>query len=152
MQCPRDQAELQTETQRGIEVDKCPQCNGRWLDEGELSQLEATVKSTEEQRIATIEYANRESTLDCPTCGTQMQAFNYRAYDLELDVCVNRHGIWLDAGEDSRVRDIIEDRVRRPRASGEGRGGMGQVHRRHARRRLVVGPHVRALTRPAARV
>ena len=111
MQCPRDQAELQTETQRGIEVDRCPQCNGRWLDDGELSQLEATVKSTEEQRVAMIEYSNRESTLSCPRCGTQMSAFNYRAYDLELDVCVNKHGIWLDAEEDSRVRGIIEERV-----------------------------------------
>jgi Zn-finger nucleic acid-binding protein len=109
--CPRDQVELQTETQRGIEVDRCPTCNGRWLDEGELSQLEATVPSTEEQRTATIEYSNRESTLPCPKCGALMTTFNYRAYSLELDGCVERHGLWLDAGEDSRVRDIIQERV-----------------------------------------
>ncbi|HEY8170087.1 MAG TPA: zf-TFIIB domain-containing protein [Candidatus Limnocylindria bacterium] len=111
MHCPRDQAELTVETQRGIEVDTCPQCHGRWLDEGELSQLEATVDSTEEQRKGMIEYATRESKLSCPKCGAVMTTFNYRAYNLELDTCEQRHGFWLDAGEGSRVRDIIEERV-----------------------------------------
>jgi Zn-finger nucleic acid-binding protein len=109
--CPRDQAELLVERHRGIEVDRCPQCKGGWLDEGELTQLEATVESTEEQRAAMIEYAIRPSTLSCPTCGAQMSAFNYRAYNLELDVCVERHGFWLDEGEAIRVRQIVEERV-----------------------------------------
>jgi uncharacterized protein len=110
--CPRDHAELRTESHRGIDVDRCPECNGRWLDYGELDQLEATVTATEEQRVATIEFANRDSELACPQCGNPMRAFNYRAYDLELDVCQERHGFWLDAGEDGRVRDIIEERVK----------------------------------------
>ncbi|HET9476765.1 MAG TPA: zf-TFIIB domain-containing protein, partial [Dehalococcoidia bacterium] len=50
--------------------------------------------------------------LKCPTCGKRMTTFNYRAYNLELDVCPEDHGYWLDAGEDGRVRDIIEERVR----------------------------------------
>ena len=111
MHCPKDQAELLVERHRGIEVDRCPQCKGGWLDEGELSQLEATVESTEEQRRAMIEYAVRSSTLSCPKCGAQMSAFNYRAYNLELDVCVARHGFWLDEGEAIRVREIVEERV-----------------------------------------
>jgi Zn-finger nucleic acid-binding protein len=109
--CPRDQAELVVEHHRGIDVDRCPQCKGGWLDEHELSQLEATVESTEEQRRATIEYANRTSALSCPKCGGPMSAFNYRAYNLELDVCDQRHGFWLDEGEAIRVREIIEERV-----------------------------------------
>ena len=112
MNCPRDGAELRGEELRGIQVDRCPQCNGRWLDHDELGQLEATDESTEEQRVATIEYANRESELDCPKCGTRMTSFNYRASSLELEACEQTHGYWLDAGEEGRVRDIIQDRVR----------------------------------------
>ena len=41
-----------------------------------------------------------------------MTAFNYRAYDLELDTCEDEHGFWLDVGEEGRVRDIIDERVR----------------------------------------
>jgi Zn-finger nucleic acid-binding protein len=112
VKCPRDQVELRIEKHHGIEVDRCPACNGRWLDHGELDQLEATVSSTEEERVATIEYSPRESGLACPKCDQPMKAFNYRAYDLELDVCQQQHGLWLDGGEDGRVRDIIEERVK----------------------------------------
>jgi uncharacterized protein len=69
MNCPRDDAELREEMHHGIEVDHCPECNGRWLDHHELDRLEATVPSTEEQRLATIEYAPRPSGLRCPKCG-----------------------------------------------------------------------------------
>lgn len=112
MQCPRCQVDLVVEHQRGIEVDRCPSCNGRWLDYNELDELEATVPSTPDQRQATIRYAERESELNCPACGKRMAAFNYRAYNLELDSCGDKHGFWLDAGEEGRVRDIIDERVR----------------------------------------
>jgi Zn-finger nucleic acid-binding protein len=112
VKCPRDQVELRIEKHHGIEVDRCPACNGRWLDHGELDQLEATVPSTEEERVATIEYSPRESGLACPKCDQPMRTFNYRAYGLELDVCQHQHGFWLDGGEDGRVRDIIEERIK----------------------------------------
>jgi uncharacterized protein len=111
MNCPRDGTELQTERHHGIEVERCPDCNGRWLDHNELDQLEATVPSTEEERIATIQFSRRDSELKCPVCDKQMTAFNYRAYGVELDSCEDQHGFWLDAGEDGRVRDIIQERV-----------------------------------------
>ena len=113
MQCPRCHAELAVEKEyHGIEVDRCPSCEGRWLDPDELDQLEATVPSTPEERRATVKYAERKSELACPRCGKQMTAFNYRAYNLELDACEDGHGWWLDAGEEARVREIVQERVR----------------------------------------
>ncbi len=111
MLCPRCNAELQIEHHHGIEVDHCPSCNGRWLDHRELDQLEATV-ATDEERRATIVYSPRPSEISCPKCGKRMTAFNYRAYNLEIDTCEEEHGFWLDAGEEGRVRDIVEERVR----------------------------------------
>ena len=111
MQCPRDGAHLIEERMHGIEVDHCPDCNGRWLDHHELDALEAT-RAGEDERRGTVRYAERNSDLDCPVCGERMAAFNYRAYDLELDTCRGEHGFWLDAGEEGRVRDIVDDRVR----------------------------------------
>ncbi|HZP26710.1 MAG TPA: zf-TFIIB domain-containing protein [Dehalococcoidia bacterium] len=112
MQCPRCQAELTPRQEfHGIEVDFCPSCEGRWLDLGELDQLEATVESTPDERRATIRYSERPSELHCPVCGQAMTAFDYRAYNLELDAC-DEHGYWLDAGEEGRVREIIAQRVR----------------------------------------
>ena len=40
-----------------------------------------------------------------------MRAFNYRAYNLELDACPHEHGFWLDAGEADRVRVVMRERV-----------------------------------------
>ena len=112
LKCPRDGTDLVIEKHRGIEVDRCPTCNGRWLDHHELDALEATAVPDEEQRRATIEYAKRASELACPVCAQPMRAFNYRAYNLEIDTCEQEHGFWLDAGEEGRVRDIMEERIR----------------------------------------
>ncbi|MCC7364721.1 MAG: zf-TFIIB domain-containing protein [Dehalococcoidia bacterium] len=112
MLCPRCQVDLAIEHHAGIEVDHCPQCNGRWLDHHELDQLEAASAPDADTRRGMIEYAKRDSELDCPVCGKRMVAFNYRANPLELDTCEDEHGWWLDAGEEGRVSDLIEDRVR----------------------------------------
>lgn len=112
MNCPRCNVALMVEFHDGIEVDHCKTCNGRWLDPHQLDELEATVPSTEAERRATIQYAQRPSELSCPVCTKNMVAFNYRAYNLELDTCKEEHGFWLDAGESGKVRDIIEERIR----------------------------------------
>ena len=110
MYCPRDGAELRTEGERGIEIDACPTCRGAWYDYDELAALESTV-ADEEQRLGMIEYAKHESQLQCPACDAPMHAFNYRAYNVELDACAEGHGWWLDAGESERVRGIMLERV-----------------------------------------
>jgi Zn-finger nucleic acid-binding protein len=112
LKCPRDASELTTEDYQGVQVDRCHTCNGRWLDEDELGEIEATVAPDEDTRRATIEYAKHPSELRCPVCDKQMRSFNYRAYNLELDTCEEAHGFWLDAGEEGRLRDIMAERVR----------------------------------------
>jgi Zn-finger nucleic acid-binding protein len=112
LRCPRDGSALAEEHIHGIEVDHCVSCNGRWLDHHQLDELEATRVEDADARRATIRFANRDSELHCPVCDRQMSAFNYRGYDLEIDICEHEHGFWLDAGEDGRIRDIIDERVR----------------------------------------
>lgn len=77
----------------------------------ELDLLEAT-RAEQAERRAIIAYAQRESELHCPVCEKRMRAFNYRSYDLELDSCEDDHGFWLDAVEEGRVHDSIDERVR----------------------------------------
>ena len=124
MQCPKDGTNLIEERMHGIEVDHCGTCNGRWLDHHELDELEAT-RADEDERRGTIRFADRESELSCPVCGEPMAAFNYRAYDLEIDTCRDEHGFWLDAGEEGRVRDIIDERVRELKRSASAEAAWG---------------------------
>ena len=111
MNCPRDGDALHTEQLHGIEVDACHTCRGIWLDVDELDKLEAATTSTPEERRATVVYGERPSELKCPVDGKQMITFDYRAHAVEIDMC-EEHGWWLDAGEEGRVRQIIEERVR----------------------------------------
>jgi Zn-finger nucleic acid-binding protein len=112
LKCPRDASALSMGREYGIEVDRCPTCRGAWYDADELALLEATVARMDDQRQGTIEFAQRRSELPCPVCGAPMRAFNYRAYNLELDACPHEHGFWLDAGEADRVRAVMQERVR----------------------------------------
>jgi len=109
MRCPRDGTTLIEERMHSIEVDHFPQCNGRWLA---YHELEATRAKDNDHRSGTIDYARRDSEINCPVCRQPMIAFNYCAYNLELDTSKHEHGFWLDTGEGDQVRDIIDDRVR----------------------------------------
>jgi len=111
MNCPRCGGELQLEDYRGIEVDRCPVCQGMWLDYGELEQLEEVVLDRDQIQGTTV-YSPLEGELPCPKCGEAMQRFSYRAYSLELDLCRQGHGTWLDAGEEKRVMEVMEQRIK----------------------------------------
>lgn len=111
IRCPRDETPLTIGKEHDIEVDRCPTCNGAWYDDEELELLESTV-AEDHHRSGMIDYAKRESELKCPVCGDPMRAFNYRAYNLELDACTKEHGFWLDEGESNHVREVMRDRVK----------------------------------------
>ena len=122
MNCPRDHAELKVEKHKGIEIDRCPVCSGMWLDYGELDELEDTAFDKDEMK-GSLMFRSFDGELACPKCQGRMQRFNYRAYDLELDFCEHEHGVWLDAGEEKRVVEIMTQRIkdlnRKSKAEGE---------------------------------
>ena len=112
MQCPRDDSELQIEMNKGIEVDRCPTCNGLWLDYPELDGLEDTVLDDDHIK-GTMIYSPHPGGINCPKCGEEMTAFHYRANNLELDVCGKHgHGFWLDHGEDKEVLGFMNQRIK----------------------------------------
>lgn len=39
MKCPRDGADLKERVFHNVKIDSCPECNGVWLDQGELEIL-----------------------------------------------------------------------------------------------------------------
>ena len=111
MNCPHCNVELKIEDHKGIEVDRCPSCQGMWLDYGELDQLE-DIALDEDEIKGTLVYSPVKGKLPCPKCGEAMQRFDYRGYILEIDLCEEGHGTWLDAGEDKRILEIMEQRIK----------------------------------------
>ena len=111
MHCPRCGAELRTEDYKGIEVDRCAGCQGLWLDYSELDQLE-DVALDEDEVKGTLIYSDRKSEISCPKCAGPMETFSYRGWNLELDLCKKGHGFWLDHGEEERVLELMEQRIK----------------------------------------
>ena len=111
MNCPRCNTELDAEMHKGVEVDRCPSCQGLWLDYPELDQLEDTVLNEDELK-GTMIYSPHAGEIACPRCSDEMTAFYYRANNLELDLCRHGHGFWLDHGEDKQVMEFMKQRIK----------------------------------------
>jgi len=78
-----------------VTIDICPRCDGIWLDPGELGKLLGDRKLTD---YLTKEIGTKsKSRLLCPRCRALMDI--EKADDVEVDVCLGCHGVWLDSGE-----------------------------------------------------
>ena len=114
MKCPKCNVDLQTQNDRGVEVEACPSCQGMWLTPAELDELENEAFSNEANK-GSLYLATEESDLKCPVCSTALKRFDYRFFDLQLDCCPE-HGFWLDKDEDNQVLELMrgeEARVER---------------------------------------
>jgi Zn-finger nucleic acid-binding protein len=110
MNCPKCGFALTQKYYKGmIEVDYCPNCRGMWLDLDELDRLE-DVAFDDDAHKGSLVHNQRPTGYPCPHCATPLQEFEYRLYDLKLDYCTEKHGFWLDAGEDERVLEIMRQR------------------------------------------
>ena len=110
MKCPKCSTELVQKYYKGsIEIDYCPNCRGIWLDFDELDRLEDMGFEDDRNKGSLVHNAT-PTKYPCPVCATNLHEFQYRLYDLKLDLCVEQHGFWLDAGEDERVVEIMRQR------------------------------------------
>lgn len=110
MNCPRDNTELVPEQMNDIEVDRCPQCHGFWLDYHELDAIEDRVM-TDDHAKGTMVWNPVQTDLKCPVCGEKLNTFDYRLERLMIEVCPKQHGFWLDSGEEQRVLKAMQDRL-----------------------------------------
>jgi Zn-finger nucleic acid-binding protein len=109
MKCPKCDGTLEKYMYKGIETDKCPNCQGMWLDSQELDDLEDKEFSADELKGSLI-YRPEQTTLKCPHCDKTLTSFQYRINSLQLEYCEDSHGFWLDAGEAERVMGLMEQR------------------------------------------
>jgi Zn-finger nucleic acid-binding protein len=111
MNCPKCSAALTKKYYKGMmEVDYCPNCRGLWLDFHELDRLEDVAFDQDQYKGSLV---HRECPVECkcPVCEGPMQEFQYRLYNLKLDFCPEKHGFWLDAGEDEHVLEVMRKRA-----------------------------------------
>lgn len=118
--CPTCAAALQVLIHEGVELDRCPQGHGTWLDKGELRAVVASEEAPrpEHEAEAAHEAARADSghavvaesarpSRACPVCGTGMRLTEYAASGIAIDEC-SEHGVWLDDGELERIEAYAE--------------------------------------------
>jgi Zn-dependent protease with chaperone function len=102
MTCPRcaGQPLAAALTKQGVEVDHCRTCGGVWLDKGEIFYFARSAKAliVELQRA---EKAAQPGDVPSPATGQPMQRLN--VFGVELDMCGETGGLWLDKGEIQQV-------------------------------------------------
>jgi PAS domain S-box-containing protein len=110
IKCPRCWVEMKKEEVKvrilgpNVIIDVCPKCQGIWFDNDQLVKVLGSRKLADylTKHIGT----ESRSKLICPRCGALMD-LQY-AEDVEIDVCPNCYGSWLDYGELERLKDIAE--------------------------------------------
>lgn len=117
MKCPRckfnlDKAyieELLSDAKfENVEVDKCPNCNGVWFDEGELRRVDEKIepKIIEIKSIPSLK--EQYVDLNCPNCENSIvmdKVLSELDKDVVMDVCPSCKGIWLDGGEFDAIKE-----------------------------------------------
>lgn len=104
MFCPKCNKEMIVVERSDIALDYCISCNGFWFDDEEWNLLCKKLYSTQEEHIGDIysipKLTVKEEVRHCPICNAKMEKF--MAYNVVLDRCPNRHGIWFDKNEVSK--------------------------------------------------
>jgi len=116
MQCVLCGVEMIPENYEGVIIDRCPDCGGVWVGQGELGPIieGRQVEFAMDQRVEKLAEVGKdegpEEPRHCPVCGQQMQRFNYAINTgVFLDRCPQKHGIWLDPGELEQVQIVMEE-------------------------------------------
>ena len=102
MKCPKCISPMAKVNFRGIEVDRCTDCQGLWFDEFEKDDL-LRLKHSEQIDLGDAKVGsefNRVDCILCPRCGARMlRMIALRQPHIHFEHCTICAGCFLDAGE-----------------------------------------------------
>lgn len=108
MNCPHCKEPMIIVELNEVEVDYCQECQGIWLDAGELELL---IDNSEEREklFSSFSKASKtgENKFRCPRCRKKMEKVNVgKDQELLIDSCKRGHGLWFDKGELSKIIEM----------------------------------------------
>lgn len=86
----------------GVEIDRCDQCGGSWLDAGELALIIERGGSQPDRLNEALSRAveTRPTDRRCPRCRRRLREIALGADpEIHVDRCPWGHGLWCDRGE-----------------------------------------------------
>jgi len=108
MLCPVCEVEMLILELHDVEIDYCHECEGIWLDEGELELVVTSLRDTAcpiSQALVHVE-GNQRGNRRCPVCRKKMVRVDIPTEPVvEIDKCPWNHGLWFDQGELEQVNN-----------------------------------------------
>ena len=113
MNCPRDGANLESQTIDGTRLDACPTCAGLFLDHGELNQLTDPTPGDIEFSTVDLDSFNHDDSYQATSCPRDQSTMRKVDFNVDtaiiLDYCSTCRGFWLDGGELDRIRTEVKE-------------------------------------------
>ena len=110
IKCPRCRTTMRVRPVAGTVIDTCEDCEGLWLDEGELDKIIAKgggdiiriLSMRDELNTERRSWNDLDSNADapCPRCDVPMNRYEADGIKgLVIDGCGKCKGVWYDGGE-----------------------------------------------------
>ena len=114
MLCPNCQKETIIVEKDQIELDYCMFCEGFWFDFNEWNILSKKLISENLLENSSDAFnippaLTGEKSKKCPICNKKMEKFIL--YDVLLDRCTDKHGIWFDKNEFSTCLNAMHSKT-----------------------------------------
>lgn len=102
---------------KGIALDECSKCSGRWFDRHELRK--AKDKTDDDLRWLDFDlfdeeadkFAVAKANEQCPKCSIKMDSLTYENSGIVIDRCTRCKGVWLDNGEFEKIVEYLDNLV-----------------------------------------
>ena len=118
MKCPNCQRDLEQIDFRGIMVNECPDCQGRWFGRDDLEKA----KNNTDDDLRWIDFdpfikkAKHFNVIPdeagaCPQCDQTMIALAYAHSGVVIMKCEQCRGIWLQDGEFKKIIGYLENMI-----------------------------------------
>ena len=117
MRCADCSRDLEQVDFRGIAIQECPRCQGRWFGRDELQKA----KDATDEDLRWLDFdpfcekSNRFTTSperkSCPACAAEMTSLAYARSGVIINKCQQCHGVWLHSGEFRKIIGYLESLI-----------------------------------------
>ena len=117
LMCPKDQHNLKSASLKGVRIDECPKCGGKWFDRDELRI--AKDRTDDDLRWLDFDlfddnankYKMHRSLKKCPKDLGKMTFLEYMDSKAMIEKCDVCKGVWLDKDEFEKIIKYLENKV-----------------------------------------
>jgi len=116
MKCPRCRTELAHSTVDDLELEICFSCHGAWFDRGELREAKDMALPDGDWLDFEIwkhpeRFEVNAGEVNCPRCEKRLCRLLYGDTHVEIEVCPNCHGVWLDEAELGKIVESLDNEI-----------------------------------------